>query len=188
MAQNFAAFDPNSNIGARIINDLTIPDPTGLPHRIGPRKGKHPVTAITSGGELRLGDCWSFPGNYGRLAVSLPTAIRISHVGISHIPISLATDPGIAPRAMTLWGISDPSRGDGPISYGQHQWGRYFAIPLMEFEYTIHNTQHHQSFPFTSPGVSDLTFKQVALEVESNWGSVNNYTCLYRFMLYGAQT
>lgn len=89
---------------------------------------------------------------------------------------------------MTLWGISDPSRGDGPISYGQHQWGRYFAIPLMEFEYTILNTQHHQSFPFTSPGVSDLTFKQVALEVESNWGSVNNYTCLYRFMLYRAQT
>ena len=183
--QNFAAFDSKFNVGARIINDLTIPDTTGLPHRIGSRKGKHPIIAITSGEELRLGDCWSFPGNYGRLAVSLPIAIHISSVGISHIPISQAIDPGIAPRAMILWGIFDPLSGDGPISHGQHRWGRFFAVPLMQFEYTIHSVQHHQYFPLTSPGLSDLTFKQVALEVESNWGSVNNYTCLYRFMLYG---
>ncbi|KAF8241510.1 hypothetical protein K440DRAFT_642152 [Wilcoxina mikolae CBS 423.85] len=65
------------------------------------RYAPHPVTALMP--TTDVGECWSFPGSYGTLAIRLSEKIYPSHVTIEHVSKLLSPDYTSAPKIVEFW-------------------------------------------------------------------------------------
>ncbi len=148
--------------------------------------------------DFRINGCWINPSPGGQIGVVLAKPIRPYNVTIDHIPSYLASDISQAPRRMILWGVIDGSinkirytnleassrlmpqvnQSAPPIAH------KYLFIPLVEFEYSIYDRTHVQTFDVPQAIVaSNIDVGLVVLEVVSNWGT--DVTCMYRMCVHG---
>uniref|UniRef100_A0A8C6T5Q7 SUN domain-containing protein n=1 Tax=Neogobius melanostomus TaxID=47308 RepID=A0A8C6T5Q7_9GOBI len=113
------------------------------------------------------GFCWPFAGSAGKFHVQLDKPVHISHVTIGHITKDQSPTGEIttAPKLFSLYGME--TSGDETL--------------LGRFEYDASGPAF-QTFPVDS--AVQGTFKDVRLNVESNWGNTE-YTCLYNFKVHG---
>lgn len=179
--------------GSQVVTPLTVPPGRA---RINGRKGHAPYKALEAASNL--GDCWPIPTGSGTLGISLASEIEVSHVGIDHIPASQSADTGHAPRSMTLWGLIDAKNSsqliqkaiDFPTSTLQDRkiWGKFVAVPLIQFIYNIYGPYHYQLFtvPDGNRGIG-LAYRFVVLEMKDNWSLTGGRTCLYKVAVYGKE-
>ncbi|CAF93726.1 unnamed protein product, partial [Tetraodon nigroviridis] len=123
---------------------------------------------VIQGSLKHPGECWSFVGSKGTLAVSLSHPIRITHVTMEHAQRSHSPTGEIksAPRDFEVYGIrTQPEKETflGNFTYDQ------FGEPS-------------QTFALKDPG--EEAYQAVELHVLTNWGQ-QEYTCLYRFRVHG---
>lgn len=154
-----------------------------------------PSPSLAISENSHIGQCWSMPTTPAQLAVVLPTPVRPSHVTIDHIPSNIASDIGLAPRNMILWGVIDGHKNQERLNRVRQHLPRlehkgpsralsYTFVPIARMTYDIGETSHVQTFPvFDSVRTSSLDFAIVVLEITDNWGSEK--TCLYRLRVHG---
>ena len=156
------------------------------------------------------GQKWCAPSRRGKLQVMVrlahsiaPTEIQIEHMKKSEMP-DLAI--GTAPKEIELWvrvldpkvrqKVIDAIEEFHPLIMYKEESQRDKKIdpklaldrtwvPVARWDYDIHRIQNRQGFfvPFNLSYLGVKT-RDVALRVNSNWGSTNS-TCLYRVRLYG---
>ncbi len=148
--------------------------------------------------DFRINGCWTLPSPDGQIAVVLAKPIRPYNVTIDHVPSYLAADISQAPRRMVLWGLIDGAinknryanlEASSPLTSQMNRSAppiadKFMFVPLAEFEYSIHNRPHVQTFDVAYAIVaSNLDVGLIVLEVVSNWGA--DVTCLYRMRVHG---
>ncbi|VVT48775.1 uncharacterized protein SAPINGB_P001945 [Magnusiomyces paraingens] len=154
-----------------------------------------PSVAFSS--DTRLGSCWAFNGPTGRVALNLRAPIVPSDLGIVHISANMSSNPGSAPRRISLWAAVDDAgtrdrlralvpqpdpkaaaAGELPQNY----------VQIVTAEYDLFGEDELQVFPMGT-GVRQLLFgsggvQRVVFSVESNWGN-SKFTCVYQLRLFG---
>ncbi|XP_023251323.1 SUN domain-containing protein 3-like [Seriola lalandi dorsalis] len=117
---------------------------------------------------LHPGQCWCFSGDNGHLFISLSHPISITHVTLGHITKSQSPYGYIAsaPREFSIYGmrtVDEEGSYLGTLAYDQD--GAAFQT-------------------FKLPNPDSGVFRYVKLQIENNWGNVDN-TCLYSFRVHG---
>jgi Sad1 / UNC-like C-terminal len=134
--------------------------------------GHGPSVALTPSGGA-LGHCWSLVGDSGQLTVQLGRAIQVQSVVIEHVAAAAQVVAPSAPRAFRVFGYESANAtvvtGDPDSS----------ALGTFEFDYSKAKGGHME-FPVRKTAV-----QFVRLQIDSNWGNPDNYTCLYRFRVHG---
>uniref|UniRef100_A0A8C6T7T6 SUN domain-containing protein n=1 Tax=Neogobius melanostomus TaxID=47308 RepID=A0A8C6T7T6_9GOBI len=112
--------------------------------------------------------CWPFQGSAGKLHVQLDKPVHISHVTIGHITKDQSPTGEIttAPKLFSVYGME--TSDDNETLLGR-------------FEYDASGPAFQT---FSVDSAVQGTFKDVRLNVESNWGNTE-YTCLYNFKVHG---
>uniref|UniRef100_A0A3Q2DF69 SUN domain-containing protein n=1 Tax=Cyprinodon variegatus TaxID=28743 RepID=A0A3Q2DF69_CYPVA len=114
------------------------------------------------------GRCWPFEGSKGRISISLPNNVLISHVSLSHIPkrISIHGTISFAPKEFSVYGRKDLESEESLL-------GTF-----------LYDEDGDQLQIFKLPDYVAGSFRYITLQVKSNWGNPD-YTCLYGFRVHG---
>ncbi|XP_067463534.1 SUN domain-containing protein 3-like [Thunnus thynnus] len=117
---------------------------------------------------LHPGKCWSFSGEQGHLFVFLSHPIYVTHVTLGHIRASQSPSGIIAsaPRKFSLHGMTT-----------EDDEGTYLGTWVYD-----RDGVSFQTFKLADPDVG--VFRYVKLQVENNWGNIDN-TCVYSFRVHG---
>lgn len=176
--------------GAQVASKLTTP------HRSA--SSLSPDTVLSD--DFRIDGCWNVGSSQGQIGIVLYEPIWPTHITIDHVPQSLTTNTGQAPRIMIVWGVVDKAMrkdqyshllADSPIvALHNHSepllTNDFIFLLLAGFEYDIHGEHHVQTFPVFSAIVeSYLEIGIIVVEFLSNWGADD--TCLYRIRIHGEQ-
>lgn len=179
----------------------------------GRMKVNRPLTAFNN--DVKLGSCWPFNGPKGRIGVSLGKMASLTDVGIVHVRADQSPNPTSAPRIVSIYiQVEDPelretiiklvleNTEDTDINIGdhddddkndqlqQHQKQGFLKLPedyvkIMTIEYDLFHGEEFQVFPVPSyiKRLKLVTSKAV-FSIENNWGH-EEFTCIYRFRLFG---
>ncbi|XP_015251884.1 PREDICTED: SUN domain-containing protein 3-like [Cyprinodon variegatus] len=114
------------------------------------------------------GKCWPFGGSKGRISISLPNNVLISHVSLNHIPkrISIHGTISSAPKEFSIYGKKDLESDESLL-------GTF-----------LYDEDGDQLQIFKLPDYVTGSFRYITLQVKSNWGNPD-YTCLYGFRVHG---
>ncbi|RPD53695.1 hypothetical protein L226DRAFT_456018, partial [Lentinus tigrinus ALCF2SS1-7] len=186
--------------GGRVIPDLTVAFPPAgqASHATGATLEDAQLAIMD---DLRIGQCWSIPGQAAQLGLRLADLVHPTHVSIDHIPAEIAARIDEAPRAMVLWGTVDgsvneahlrnvterPNPSSLPGLRGRSQPSLtcgHTYVPLAYFEYDIRSSSHVQTFKVQQQFIDAGVYTGVmVLEILGNWGGSS--TCLYRVRIHG---
>ncbi|KAJ6249701.1 klaroid [Anaeramoeba flamelloides] len=124
-------------------------------------------TALDS--SLRLGDCWPLPGSNGNLTVELANTISIDSFAIDHSLETKYEKNSSAPKNFRIF------------YYDLHD--KYLQSPKL-----ILNNEFDFDSGFSKKiyyqGKKEIITRVIKLEILDNYGN-QNWTCLYRFRVYG---
>ncbi|XP_044035514.1 SUN domain-containing protein 2-like [Siniperca chuatsi] len=125
-------------------------------------------TVIQGHSSLHPGKCWPFSGDRGHLFISLSHQVSITHVTLGHITKSQSPYGYIAsaPREFSIYGMRTTD-----------QEGTYLGTLVYDQDGAAHQT-------FELPNPDKGVFRYVKLQIENNWGNIDN-TCLYSFRVHG---
>jgi Sad1 / UNC-like C-terminal len=138
--------------------------------------GHGPAVALTPSGGT-LGHCWSLAGTTGHLTVQLGRAMRVQSVVVEHVAAATGVVAPSAPRALRVYGYA--TADDITASNDDTPGG----VSLGSFEYDYSKAKDGRMEFSVKPTGAPLQY--VRLHIDSNWGNPDNYTCLYRFRVYG---
>ncbi|CAI2178606.1 19840_t:CDS:1 [Funneliformis geosporum] len=107
--------------GAKIIRELTSPTYEQWPtqwYRLaiakitghGITRGKPPITALQP--ETHVGQCWSFSGRQGQLAVLLSRKIYVTAITYDHVSKTVAMGTTSAPKDFEVWAFVDDDNNE----------------------------------------------------------------------------
>ncbi|KAG1859439.1 hypothetical protein C8R48DRAFT_605602 [Suillus tomentosus] len=168
----------------------------------------NPPTVVIDG-DLSIGNCWSFLGSTGSLAMRFSEKIYIANITIYHVASNLIAKMDVqkAPRQIILWGILDsPEHVESAVRHNnastflcrasclavgtQHNC-RVAHPPLFRLAnimYDLHSREHIQYSEVDSAIYADhdhLSFQQILLEIQDNWGA--DSTCIYGVSIHGVE-
>lgn len=110
------------------------------------------------------GNCFTFKGQKGQMALILARRIIIQNITVEHIPQKIAIGHSLdsAPKDILISGF-----------------GAENLIHLTTFQYNIHG-KPVQTFMVKSTH----SYQKILLQFNTNWGNLN-YTCVYRIRVHG---
>lgn len=135
---------------------------------LGMGRGRSPKVALTP--DNTPGNCWSFPGNHGSLAIALGTSVIPTHLALEHADPLIGLDRSSAPKAFRVW-TSLPKSSE---------------ILLGTYEYSIDILEEGQNIvqqTFELERLVKTPVSNIRIEILSNHGRPD-YTCLYRVRLH----
>ncbi|KAJ7065121.1 hypothetical protein B0H15DRAFT_794617 [Mycena belliarum] len=159
---------------------------------------------VLRAGDAVEGECWTFQGGTGHIAIRLSERAKISSLTIQHVmPFTWHQSPN-APRTMSLWGLTSEAdqpalqRTSGIFSKPAdfHTYKR-FSLPgdvqstgtfvlFGQLEYLWgESTPSEQVFVIEHPDDLLDGFRVVVLAVTSNWGTGADLTCISRVKVHG---
>ncbi|KAJ7138695.1 hypothetical protein C8R43DRAFT_893145 [Mycena crocata] len=154
---------------------------------------------VIRAGDAVEGECWTFEGAVGHIAIRLSERVRISNITIQHLPFPATVFQ--APRRMSLWALADPAlpvlqRIPGPLITMAAQFHTHQRFPLPkdvknsifvlldEFNYDLSTNSRSfiQTFPIQHADFLEGS-RVIIVGVASNWGSPS--TCISRIKVHG---
>lgn len=129
------------------------------------RQGQ-PPEVILKDTETEPGDCWAIIGSKGTVVIHLDSKVMITGYIVVHHPNT--EDMRSAPREFAIYGLEYESEKEGTL--------------IDTFTYNVHGNSA-QSFHTKRC----QQYKILKIVILSNWGH-DQYTCLYRFYVYGGTT
>ena len=138
--------------------------------------GHGPEVILSPGPAIALGNCWSFAGSTGNVTIQLGQKISVDSVVVEHVAPQAQVAPS-ALRAFHVYGYETAK--DVASTDGEHLLGAF------EFDYAKAKGGRMEFPVRTKERVPSLQF--IRLQIDSNWGNPDNYTCLYRVRVHGGE-
>ncbi|KAJ5073898.1 klaroid isoform a-related [Anaeramoeba ignava] len=129
-------------------------------------KNIHKFPELVIQRSLDIGDCWPFEGKKGNITIKLNQPIKVTSVGLYHIPKNVIPSIHSAPKNFRVYGI--------------HKNDDFSFKLLGEFYYDIEKLQVLQVFQINN---ENEKFQFLLFEFIDNYGG--DYTCLYRISIFG---
>lgn len=123
-------------------------------------------------------------GSKGYLTVLLGKQVAIEGFAIEHVDRRVAHVFQSAPKEVEVWAVGE-NRHDY-IPAGWEEDGGLLRRLLARHTFDIHQGKSLQAF-WADREVLGLPVRAVQLKILGNWGN-EDWTCLYRFMVFGTET
>ncbi|TGZ79285.1 hypothetical protein EX30DRAFT_115653 [Ascodesmis nigricans] len=172
---------------------------------VAPVRSSHPLAALLPSNDI--GDCWTFPGRTGVLAIKLSHKIYPTHVTIEHGYKHFLPEISSAPKRISFWTLHPDEQESMEIeraslsaaniahliypeerniagsSRHADDWNSF--VKITDFSYDVDKNQVAQTWELPVDFQEmEVGVRVVAVKIEDNYGN-EDFTTLYRVKVHG---